>query len=331
MAASSPTFDGARLVPAPPLSALIRSSSTTSTAHSCRRSRTATGSSEAVREYQPDVIVTHRTNDYHPDHRYTGVTVQDACYMVMVPNAVPRCPVPDREPVVIFMSDRFTKPRPIEPDLVFDIDSVIEKKLDSITSHASQMIEWLPWIERYADEVPEDESERRSYLPGPGRTKARRRGRSFPRHTGGQVRPAPWRRSPSCRGLRSIRVRCPTDRGAVPVVVPVLTHEPCATLSLGVTKMAVGDELGAERTLCADVGASNVRAGVARGGRARPYGRATNPGTARRLRRGYGPRGGRGPGRGAGIHAARLTGRPRPTRWPYRRRSARHRARRGVP
>ncbi len=119
---------------------------------------------QAVREYEPDVIATHRTNDYHPDHRYTGVTVQDACYMVMVPNALPRCPVPDREPVVIFMSDKFTKPRPIEPDLVFDIGSVIEKKLDSITSHVSQVTEWLPWIERYADEVPEDESERRTYF-----------------------------------------------------------------------------------------------------------------------------------------------------------------------
>ncbi len=118
----------------------------------------------AVRDYQPDVIVTHRTNDYHPDHRYTGVTVQDACYMVMVPNVVPGCPVPDREPVVIFMSDRFTKPSPLDPDLVFDIDPVIEKKLDAITSHVSQMVEWLPWIERYADELPEDESERRSYV-----------------------------------------------------------------------------------------------------------------------------------------------------------------------
>jgi N-acetylglucosamine malate deacetylase 1 len=119
---------------------------------------------QAVREYQPDVIATHRTNDYHPDHRYTGVTVQDACYMVMVPNALPRCPVPDHEPVVIFMADKFTKPRPIEPDLAFDIGSVIEKKLDSITSHVSQITEWLPWIERYADEVPEDESERRTYF-----------------------------------------------------------------------------------------------------------------------------------------------------------------------
>jgi N-acetylglucosamine malate deacetylase 1 len=118
----------------------------------------------AVREFQPDVIVTHRTNDYHPDHRYTGVTVQDACYMVMVPNVLPGCPVPDREPVVIFMSDKFTKPNPLDPDLVFDIDPVIEKKLDAITSHVSQMAEWLPWVERYAEEVPDDPNERRTYL-----------------------------------------------------------------------------------------------------------------------------------------------------------------------
>jgi LmbE family N-acetylglucosaminyl deacetylase len=118
----------------------------------------------AVREFQPDVLVTHRTNDYHPDHRYTGVTVQDACYMVMVPNVLPACPVPNREPVVIFMSDRFTKPSPLDPDLVFDIDPVIERKVDSITRHESQMFEWLPWIDRYADELPEDEGERRRYV-----------------------------------------------------------------------------------------------------------------------------------------------------------------------
>jgi N-acetylglucosamine malate deacetylase 1 len=118
----------------------------------------------AVREFQPDVLVTHRTNDYHPDHRYTGVTVQDACYMVMVPNVLPGCPVPDREPVVIFMSDRFTKPSPLDPDLVFDIDPVMERKVDAITSHESQMFEWLPWIEKYADELPDDPTERRNYV-----------------------------------------------------------------------------------------------------------------------------------------------------------------------
>jgi len=118
----------------------------------------------AVREFQPDVIVTHRTNDYHPDHRYTGVLVQDACYMIMVPNVLPSVPVPARAPVVLFMSDNFTKPNPVQPDLVFDIDAVIDKKLDAITSHRSQVQEWLPWIDGYEDEVPAGEEERRNYV-----------------------------------------------------------------------------------------------------------------------------------------------------------------------
>jgi LmbE family N-acetylglucosaminyl deacetylase len=124
----------------------------------------------AVREFQPDVIITHRTNDYHPDHRYTGVLVQDACYMIMVPNVLPSVPVPARAPLALFMSDKFTKPYPIQPDLVFDIDAVIDKKLDSITSHRSQVQEWLPWIDGYKDEVTDDEDERRSYV----RTRATR-------------------------------------------------------------------------------------------------------------------------------------------------------------
>ncbi|MCU1490528.1 MAG: hypothetical protein JWM85_1933, partial [Acidimicrobiaceae bacterium] len=74
----------------------------------------------AIREFAPDVIVTHRTNDYHPDHRYTGVLVQDSCYLVMVPNVVPTTPTPAREPVVIFMYDRFSRPSELRPDLVLD-------------------------------------------------------------------------------------------------------------------------------------------------------------------------------------------------------------------
>ncbi len=116
-----------------------------------------------VREFMPDLVICHRVNDYHPDHRYTGLVVQDACYMVMVPNVLPSVPVPDREPAVILMSDRFTKPNPFQADLVFDLDSVIEKKLDSITAHESQVLEWLPWIGRYSDELPKAKDERRRY------------------------------------------------------------------------------------------------------------------------------------------------------------------------
>ena len=45
-----------------------------------------------MRSFQPDLVLTHRPNDYHPDHRYTSQLVQDAAYMVTVPAIVPDTP-----------------------------------------------------------------------------------------------------------------------------------------------------------------------------------------------------------------------------------------------
>src|SRR5258708_268330 len=42
-----------------------------------------------IRTEQPDLVLTHRPNDYHPDHRYTSQLVQDAAYLVTVPPIVP--------------------------------------------------------------------------------------------------------------------------------------------------------------------------------------------------------------------------------------------------
>ena len=38
-----------------------------------------------IREWKADIVIAHRPNDYHPDHRYTGILVQDAAFMVIVP------------------------------------------------------------------------------------------------------------------------------------------------------------------------------------------------------------------------------------------------------
>jgi LmbE family N-acetylglucosaminyl deacetylase len=84
--------------------------------------------------------------------------------MVMVPNVVPNVAPPPHEPVVIFMSDQFTKPYPLQPDLVFDLDGIIEKKLDAIAAHECQMTEWMPWIEGYADQVPSEPEARRTFV-----------------------------------------------------------------------------------------------------------------------------------------------------------------------
>jgi LmbE family N-acetylglucosaminyl deacetylase len=117
-----------------------------------------------IRQFSPDVIATHRINDYHPDHRYTGTLVQDAWFSIKVPNILPLVPVPAGAPIVIYMSDRFSRPTELQPDLVFDIDSVIDKKLEAMIAHESQVEEWLPWMGGYLDEMVEDRPARRSFL-----------------------------------------------------------------------------------------------------------------------------------------------------------------------
>src|SRR5690606_31898116 len=105
-----------------------------------------------------------RPNDYHPDHRYTGQLVQDAAYLVMVPNVVPDTPPLAHNPVFLYLSDRFKKPSPFSPDIAVIIDSVIERKLDALDAHGSQFYEWLPWIDGRLAEVPADSAARREWL-----------------------------------------------------------------------------------------------------------------------------------------------------------------------
>jgi len=94
-----------------------------------------------IREWQADIVMSHRPNDYHPDHRYTGVLVQDAAYMVAVPNFLPEVPPLKGNPVFLFYSDRFAKPNPFAADIVVSIDSVMDKKLDALLGMESQFHE----------------------------------------------------------------------------------------------------------------------------------------------------------------------------------------------
>jgi len=94
-----------------------------------------------IREWRADIVIAHRPNDYHPDHRYTGVLIQDAAYMVTVPFFCPDVPHLTRNPVFLYSSDNFQKPNPFEPDMVVSIDPVIEKKLDALDAIESQFLE----------------------------------------------------------------------------------------------------------------------------------------------------------------------------------------------
>jgi LmbE family N-acetylglucosaminyl deacetylase len=94
-----------------------------------------------IREWRADIVMCPRPNDYHPDHRYTSILVQDAGYMVTVPFFCPDVPYLKRNPVFLYYEDRFQKPNPFEADIAVGIDSVIEKKLDAAIALASQTLE----------------------------------------------------------------------------------------------------------------------------------------------------------------------------------------------
>lgn len=119
-----------------------------------------------IRKWNADVVIAPRPNDYHPDHRYTGVLVQDAAYMVAVPNVAPETPPLKKNPVFLYFQDFFQRPNPFRPDIAIDISSVYAQKIHALGAHESQVYEWLPWIGGYFDEVPKDVSQRESWLAG---------------------------------------------------------------------------------------------------------------------------------------------------------------------
>lgn len=94
-----------------------------------------------IREWKPDIVMAHRPNDYHPDHRYTGQLVQDSAYMGAVPFICPDTKPLKRNPVYLYFHDNFKKPTPFEGDIVVSIDDVIEKKLDALMFMDSQFYE----------------------------------------------------------------------------------------------------------------------------------------------------------------------------------------------
>jgi LmbE family N-acetylglucosaminyl deacetylase len=117
-----------------------------------------------IREYKPDLVVTHRNNDYHPDHRAVGDAVRDASYMVTVQSIVSEVPIVRKDPVVAFMSDKFTKPYPLQPDVLVDVTAQIDVVVEMLSCHKSQVFEWLPYNRSELADVPLGEAGRKRWL-----------------------------------------------------------------------------------------------------------------------------------------------------------------------
>lgn len=118
----------------------------------------------AIREWKADIVIAPRPNDYHPDHRYTGVLVQDAAYMVVVPNLVSDTPALRQNPIFLYYQDTFQKPAPFRPDVAVPIDDVWDTKINGLDAHVSQFYEWLAYVDQKLDQVPADPVARKKML-----------------------------------------------------------------------------------------------------------------------------------------------------------------------
>jgi len=126
-----------------------------------------------IRLFAPDVIVTHRPNDYHPDHRATGLLVQDCSYLMMVPNVCPEVPPLRKQPVILLACDGFQKPCPFQADIAVSIDETIDAKTDMLCCHRSQVFDWLLWIEGRSDLLSAGEDEKYAFVSQSVRERAK--------------------------------------------------------------------------------------------------------------------------------------------------------------
>jgi LmbE family N-acetylglucosaminyl deacetylase len=110
-----------------------------------------------IRNWNADIVITHPSNDYHPDHRYTSLLVQDASFMVIVPNVAPDTPPLKKNPIFLWTSS-------VDPDVAVDIDDVADQKLYAAAAHESQFFEWLPWLDGTLEKVPKSQDERLKFM-----------------------------------------------------------------------------------------------------------------------------------------------------------------------
>lgn len=102
----------------------------------------------------PDLVLLNRPGDYHRDHRYTAQLVLDATYMLTVPLMCPQIRHLERMPVFAYWYDDFQEPAPFRADVVVPIDRVLDRKVEMVAAHVSQVFEWLPYNAGQADQVP---------------------------------------------------------------------------------------------------------------------------------------------------------------------------------
>jgi LmbE family N-acetylglucosaminyl deacetylase len=117
-----------------------------------------------IRDWQADIVLSHRPNDSHPDHRYTGILVQDAAVLVAASFFALDTPPCKKNPTILFYSDEFRKPYPFDPAIIVDVDDVIDRKRACYDAMPSQFADRDSWMGRYLPGVPDDDIARRDFI-----------------------------------------------------------------------------------------------------------------------------------------------------------------------
>lgn len=144
-----------------------------------------------VRTFAPDLLLTHRSIDYHPDHRAVGLAVQDACYLVTVPHICPDQPALRRDPVVAFMADPFTRPNKLRADVLLEISHEFPSVVQMLACHRSQVFQWLPYHDGL--EVPRSHDQQMTWLTDWFSELHRQRCQHFADElAAAQISPEPW-------------------------------------------------------------------------------------------------------------------------------------------
>ncbi len=118
----------------------------------------------AIHRLNPDVVICPRLWDYHPDHRAASQLVQDASYLLMVPAVANDVPPLTRMPIILNCWDHFREPSPFRCDVIVDIESVLNTKVEALACHESQVFEWLPHVDGHDNAVPTDRTGRIAML-----------------------------------------------------------------------------------------------------------------------------------------------------------------------
>lgn len=117
-----------------------------------------------IRRHQANIVISHHPEDYHPDHRYTSTLVQDASFMVTVPNCCSDVEPLRHNPYFFYLMHARPSALTLTPHIAVAIDDVIDLKYDMLDAMESQMYEWLPWLDGALAEVPESPAARKAWL-----------------------------------------------------------------------------------------------------------------------------------------------------------------------